>query len=114
MPENPENDKLDLALVQDARRLLVLGGIRTGNINRVIRILDDLIAKTDAADPGELVNREGGCMEKVVFHAVHIAAARFNPDEADPGFSADMHEDILRDACIDYVQAILARRAHGA
>lgn len=101
-------------VIREARRYLTLGTDST--MVRAKHLLDSLLASAPDADvdPGELVNREDGMMAPVIYHAVNLAAERFNSDPADPGFSSDMHEDMLRDAAIEYAQAILARRAHGA
>lgn len=62
------------------------------------------------ADRADLINREGAALDSVLHLALNLAAERFNPNEADPGWSAEMYEDLLRDAVIVYANAIKERR----
>lgn len=100
------------AIVREARRHL--GFATTVGDRRARELLDGLLASAPDADvdPGQLVGAEGAAMENVVYHATMIAAERFNPDPADPGWTAEMHEDALREASLAYTQAFLARRSH--
>jgi hypothetical protein len=100
-------------VVKEARRQL--GFATNAGERRAAQLLDGLLAAHPEADidTGQLVNCEGATMEHVVYHAAMIAAERFNPDPADPGWTAEMHEDALREACLAYAQAFLARRNHG-
>lgn len=117
MPENPEvTDKasFDWQIVREARRQI--GFATNGSTARAANLLSALLLSAPDADvdQGELAAREGGMMEKVIYFALKAAAEGFvNPDPADPGLSSEMYEDMLRDAAIEYAQAILARRSYG-
>jgi hypothetical protein len=100
----------DWQVVREARRLIGFG--TNDKIAKGARLLDSLLEGQAIlpADMGDLVNREGGLMENVVYAAVNIAAERFNPRADDPGWAAEMHEDALRDASLAYTLAFLVRR----
>lgn len=61
-------------------------------------------------DLGELRNKEGAARDKVIRASLALGATHFAQEAADPGWDADMYEDMLRDHVCEYADAIRARR----
>lgn len=103
-------------VIREARRMLGY----SGNVSkaRAIRLLDSLLDsapdKVFQSGDDKVARDEESALEAVLFNALKLAAERYDPDETDPGWNADMREDALRDAAIAYAQAVMVRRAHGA
>lgn len=61
-------------------------------------------------DVGELRNREGAAIERVVKYSLLSASDGYDEAPEDPGWTADYHEDELRDAIVEAGAAIENRR----